>query len=586
MELSIMRNLYDASLKGCVSTLKKLIEKDTLILSRVSLYPNFETPLHIASLLGHIELCRILLDISPNLAAEVNSEGQCPLHLASAKGHIEIVKFLLLTNAETCFIHDKDDKLPLHFAVMRGRLGVIKELIGAMPETEIVKVMTEINDHGSVLHLCVCYNQLEAMKILVESIRRGDIDQILSSKDKEGNTVLDLAVKQGQIKIIKFLLSPSEMSESETINTSKSEASRALDMLEHYPIDFISHTTQHILVEERAQTSSNIVIAQQDHITSPNNDPQQLLEQQLQINGHEQSQTPSPNNDPQENLQPSQNIDPPQPPQSLPINHPLQQAQSPISHPLQLPNPSPQNDSSQPSSHNPSPSNNPQHRQSPSPHNDPSQPSLHNDPLQPPPPFLPSNNPSQPLPTPRWDKFENFCKTYIINQGNWITKEQLMVAATVIATMAFQSVINPPGGVWQEDTTTGAVSCPDYGFCEAGTAVVGYVWSPVYLKFIYTNSVSFFPSLCVLLVLISGLPLHNKVMVWILVILMVVAITSMLFTYTWALALVSPNHIFNRVQNLAYIMVIIWVFLLIVVSLIPMTRFLLWARSRRRSSPN
>ncbi|MCI81045.1 transcription factor PIF1-like, partial [Trifolium medium] len=35
---------------------------------------------------------------------------------------------------------------------MRGRLGVIKELISAMPETEIVNVMTEINDHGSVLH--------------------------------------------------------------------------------------------------------------------------------------------------------------------------------------------------------------------------------------------------------------------------------------------------------------------------------------------------------------------------------------------------------------------------------------------------
>ncbi|MCI80596.1 ankyrin repeat-containing protein, partial [Trifolium medium] len=53
-----------------------------------------------------------------------------------------------------------------------------------MPETEIVKVMTEINDHGSVLHLCVCYNHLEALKILVESMR-GDVDQFLSSKDKE-----------------------------------------------------------------------------------------------------------------------------------------------------------------------------------------------------------------------------------------------------------------------------------------------------------------------------------------------------------------------------------------------------------------
>ncbi|MCI16651.1 ankyrin repeat-containing protein, partial [Trifolium medium] len=116
--------------------------------------------------------------------------------------------------------------------------------------------------------------------------------------------------------------------------------------------------------------------------------------------------------------------------------------------------------------------NNPQHPQSPSP---PSQPSSHNP--------SPSKNRSQPSPTPsianetlhkltRWDVFENFCNTYIINEGYyWITKEQLMVAATVIATMTFQSVISPPGGVWQEDTTTGGVSCADYGFCEAGTSV-------------------------------------------------------------------------------------------------------------------
>jgi hypothetical protein len=45
-----------------------------------------------------------------------------------------------------------------------------------------------------------------------------------------------------------------------------------------------------------------------------------------------------------------------------------------------------------------------------------------------------------------------------------------MVAATVTATMTFQLVINPQGGVWQEDTTTGAVYCPHYGFCQAGTS--------------------------------------------------------------------------------------------------------------------
>jgi hypothetical protein len=183
---------------------------------------------------------------------------------------------------------------------------------------------------------------------------------------------------------------------SDTINTSKSEALRALHMLEHYPRDFISHTIQHISSEERAPTSSNVSIAQQDHATQPNNFPELL-----QINDHQQSQTPSPNIDPPQNQQPSQIIDPPQ---SLPINDPL--VQSPINHPLKLTNHSPHNVPSQPSSHNPLPSNSPQHPQSPSPPSQPTShnPSLSNAPLQPPPPpvppLSPSNNPSQPSPTP------------------------------------------------------------------------------------------------------------------------------------------------------------------------------------------
>lgn len=195
-----MRELYDASLNGCVSTLKTLIQRDPLILNRVPLYPFTETPLHIASLLGHTEFCHVLLDMNPSLAGEVNSEGRYPLHLASAKGHAEIVKALLLTNSGICLIRDKDDKLPLHFAAMRGRLGVIKELIRAKPHS--VREMNE-NDDGSLLHLCVRYNHLEALKFLVESVR-GD-NQFLCIKDMEGNTILHLAVRRRQIKVLYFI---------------------------------------------------------------------------------------------------------------------------------------------------------------------------------------------------------------------------------------------------------------------------------------------------------------------------------------------------------------------------------------------
>ncbi|KAJ1387227.1 PGG domain [Sesbania bispinosa] len=57
-------------------------------------------------------------------------------------------------------------------------------------------------------------------------------------------------------------------------------------------------------------------------------------------------------------------------------------------------------------------------------------------------------------PPNRWKKWENFWSKYLQYQGNWIkeTRGTLMVVATVIATMTFQSALNPPGGVWQENT--------------------------------------------------------------------------------------------------------------------------------------
>ncbi|XP_061341455.1 ankyrin repeat-containing protein BDA1-like [Gastrolobium bilobum] len=444
-----MRELYEASSNGCVSTLNTLIQRDPLILSRVSLFPFIETPLHIASSLGHLEFCQVLRDIKPSLASEENSEGRCPLHLASAEGHTEIVKALLLTNPEACLIRDKDDKLPLHYAAMRGRIGTIKELIRVRPDS--IREITE-NDDGSILHLCVRHNHLEALKLLVESVR-GD-NQFLSTKDGEDNTVLHLAVKRRQIKVIKYLLSLSAM------NSLNGEGLTSLDMLGSSPRDSISLKIEHILTEAGVQGSA---------------------------------QQPLPNS-------------------------------------------------------------------------------------------APSNQPQQPN---RWDKLENFCTRYLISKGNWIhekTREYLMVAATVIATMTFQPVISPPGGVWAADTTSDSYSCIEYGFCEAGTAVVGYAWSPDFLKFIFLNSASFFSSLCVLLILISGFPLDNKVIVWILAVLMIAAVTCMLLTYMWALGLVCPNHIYYRIRGLGYILIGTWSFLLLLVFLIQTSRIFFWARSRRRRS--
>lgn len=126
---------------------------------------------------------------------EVDSKGRCPLHLASAEGHTDVVKALLLANQDVCLVFDKDDMIPLQFAVIRGRMGVIKELLNARPDS--IRVL---NGDGSVLHLCVLYNHLESLKLLLESVRVDS--QLLLAKDREGNTILHLAIRLKQIKVL------------------------------------------------------------------------------------------------------------------------------------------------------------------------------------------------------------------------------------------------------------------------------------------------------------------------------------------------------------------------------------------------
>ena len=130
MEVEI-KAVYEASLHGCVSTLNSIIQREPLVLSRISPSPYTETPLHIASLLGHWEFCKILLTRKPSLANEADSEGHFPLHLASAEGHAEIVKELLNVSSDICLALDKYDRIPLQLAVMRCRIGVVGKLIAS-----------------------------------------------------------------------------------------------------------------------------------------------------------------------------------------------------------------------------------------------------------------------------------------------------------------------------------------------------------------------------------------------------------------------------------------------------------------------
>ncbi|KAE8657890.1 Detected protein of unknown function [Hibiscus syriacus] len=118
-------------------------------------YP--ETPLHVASMLGHLEFVDEILTHKPELAKELDSRKSSPLHLAAAKGNLQVAKNLLQVNLDMCHVCDVDGRNPIHIAAMKGLLGLLRELVDARPWA--ARVLMEQGE--TILHACVRCNQLD-----------------------------------------------------------------------------------------------------------------------------------------------------------------------------------------------------------------------------------------------------------------------------------------------------------------------------------------------------------------------------------------------------------------------------------------
>lgn len=106
-----------------------------------------------------------------------------------------MVRVLLEKNTSACLIRDLYGMIPLHYSAIKGHIQVTQDLINARPQT----VKTKLGDAQTILHLCVKENQLEAMRMLVQSVIN-DKD-FLNAVDNDGNTILDLSMIHRQIEV-------------------------------------------------------------------------------------------------------------------------------------------------------------------------------------------------------------------------------------------------------------------------------------------------------------------------------------------------------------------------------------------------
>ncbi|KAE8675337.1 hypothetical protein F3Y22_tig00111678pilonHSYRG00118 [Hibiscus syriacus] len=135
---------------------------------------------------GHLHFAASLLRRRPKLSSEFDALHCLPVHLAAIKGHADLVEKLLGVNQSCWSIRDEAGRTVLHLVAMKGRVNVLNVMIRCCP-------VAILYHDETILHLCVRYNQLEALMVLVEASNEHD-RAFVTVPDDTGNTILHLAI--------------------------------------------------------------------------------------------------------------------------------------------------------------------------------------------------------------------------------------------------------------------------------------------------------------------------------------------------------------------------------------------------------
>lgn len=190
------------SREGTVALMKAVeMETDELVdmMLRKSVCSNgfdtlMPTPLSIAVEKGNESIVRLLLRKGANYNA-VDSEGRTPLIVAATRGHEETVRSLIIFGAGI-EAADSSGRTAIHLASAQGHTGTVEVLIEE-------RANISVRDRGcfSALHLALSGKCHDVVNLLL------DHHADYATVNKDGDTALDIAIKNGDTAITRRLVS-------------------------------------------------------------------------------------------------------------------------------------------------------------------------------------------------------------------------------------------------------------------------------------------------------------------------------------------------------------------------------------------
>ena len=140
-----------------------------------------------------------LLDKCKNLNHQENENKISPLHVLSYYGYRDALE-ILASNLTNLDVQDKNGRTPLDLACFKGSIGCVECLLLNGANCDLVDNITQ----RTALHAAAYNNFEDCIKIIFMLIN--DKKDLLNAKDKYQRTPLMIAVEQGHLNTISYLV--------------------------------------------------------------------------------------------------------------------------------------------------------------------------------------------------------------------------------------------------------------------------------------------------------------------------------------------------------------------------------------------